>query len=391
MTLIELLIALAITTILFGVVLLMFRTSLESFFISQRSLYLQKVLDEILTDIIDGGAESYGIIDAVEFKDLSDTTLSFIPLWVDAPKNSADNKRFILTKAFSEGGPLPFVEIKTSNSEKFVPMPVTFYSNNNIIEFDSALPSGSKIKAIYLPGSDDSEVIFNLKWDTKNKSLIAQYRKRERKIPKYSSEGVSISEVRFEYFDNTNKLIEPNSKTHKLDSSLFPLVSAVKVLAKVASKGEVREGFVFVNLRNKRSAGAGIKISEGTQIKIPDSYNIRTFSIANISPVTKPGVIEIETRPKTGDIWKITLKLNIKNDKPLIEQYLIEYPKGQVIYTENINMTTDLALNLLSLGTSGRYDYDFDGGAQDAVLLKGDVEFFVTKMDFSGASLYLRP
>ena len=126
-------------------------------------------------------------------------------------------------------------------------------------------------------------------------------------------------------------------------------------------------------------------------MNIPDSHHIRTLSIANVSQIKEGGTIEIEARPQTGDVWKINIELGFKDGKTIIKKYSIEYPAGNTVYSEVINMTTNLPLNFLTLGATGRYDYDADSGTGDVVLLEGDVELVVTKMDADAASLYVRP
>lgn len=399
MTLIELLIALAITAMLFGVITLVLVSSLDSFFISQEDISLQRVLDDVLLEITDGKFEHYGLIDAVEFVRLSETDVSFVPLWVDRPQNTGNNKRFTLTKPFEPGKPLPFVEVKSPYSKSFKPMPVSFYlrgnkgysSNKDVIEFDKVLSPGSKVRAIYLPKGSAKNVVFSLDWNREEGTLTRVYRNIVSAIPRYSTKEISVADIRFEYFDNINAPIPVDLRTKNVDNKLFPFVTAIRVWVKVASKDKFREGFAYVNVRNTRSSGAGIIIREGTSVKIPDSLHIRTLSIMNLLEVKDGGTITIEAKPKVGRAWKLKMELSNKNNKPMIRRYSIEYPPQSIVYTETINMSTDVALNLLTLGGTGRYDYDADPDVEDVVLLEGDVELVVTRMDAAGASLYVRP
>ena len=397
-TLIELLVAVAVTAILFGVVILMLRSSLDSFFLSQGNLRLQKALDDILTEITGEGTDYYGLIDATEFIKFSTTGVSFIPLWVDEPRNKGDSKRFVLTKPIQAGRGAPLVEVKLPYSDEFKPMHAVFIPgehkdplfNDDIVELEKPLVIGSKVRAVYVPSKSARDVVFGFSWN-KGGVLRRTYKKVSSPIPRHPIEGVRIKDIRFEYFDNTNSPIPVNPKTGIISQNLFPFVTAIRVWLKVGTKGESREGFAFINLRNTRTSGSGVIIREGTSMNIPDSHHIRTLSIANVSQIKEGGTIEIEARPQTGDVWKINIELGFKDGKTIIKKYSIEYPAGNTVYSEVINMTTNLPLNFLTLGATGRYDYDADSGTGDVVLLEGDVELVVTKMDADAASLYVRP
>ena len=45
----------------------------------------------------------------------------------------------------------------------------------------------------------------------------------------------------------------------------------------------------------------------------------------------------------------------------------------------------------MTLGANGRYDYDFDEDVNNVVDLAGEVEIEVTRMDVSGAALFIKP
>ena len=64
---------------------------------------------------------------------------------------------------------------------------------------------------------------------------------------------------------------------------------------------------------------------------------------------------------------------------------------GKTVYSEVVNLTLDLPLNFMNLGATGRYDYDYDEDTDNIVNLEGDVELVVTRMDASGAALFIRP
>jgi hypothetical protein len=135
-----------------------------------------------------------------------------------------------------------------------------------------------------------------------------------------------------------------------------------------------------------------LALREGTRILIPDSKNIHTLLITNISGVSSKDELQIEAVPKAGKVWQLSVKFSRTGGaKPIIESYTIEYPPGHPVYTEYPRTSIDLGLNLLVLGANGLYDYDDDEDIEDFVILEGDVVLKVEKMDIEGAGLFVRP
>ena len=123
LTLIELLIALSIATILIGVVVLMLKTSFDAYTFGQQEVLLEKALDDCLDEIAGGGFENYGIKDSLEILNVTPTSITFVPLWLDdshtlKPEHEHpelfDKIPFILNRHFKPGASFPIAEVSTN-------------------------------------------------------------------------------------------------------------------------------------------------------------------------------------------------------------------------------------------------------------------------------------
>jgi len=425
LTLIELLVALSIATILIGVVVLMLKTSFEAYFFGQQEVLLEKALDDCLDEIAGGGFEEYGIKDSLEVLNVTPTAITFVPLWVDdshslSPEHEHpelfDKIPFILNRPFKPGATLPIAELSVVSrqpsaesqrlkTESWRAVPITFVLGprkdpskpDDQVFLNAPVEAGSKIRFIFHPDAANfPDCAMTIKGQ--GNKIMRIYKGKTDTIPKYNLPGVILTDFKLRYFDNTNIEIEPKTE-------LIPDITAVKVsltstlntkatskpLATDHSPLTTKYGSTFINLRNTRTAGTGLIIRQGTRIKIPDSKHIRVFSLANVAGVKEGGTIELEARPKKGNIWKIIIELGYDDKTPILKKYSVQYPAGRTVYTETINLTTDLPLNFMNLGGNGRYDYDFDKDTNNVVNLEGDVELVVTKMDADGAALFIRP
>lgn len=404
-TLIELLIAISITTILTSVLVFMLRTSFDAFSFAQEEILLEKILDTCLEEIASGSFENYGIKDAFEILKVSPNSITFVPLWVDDSHSAlavAMDKMTTLNRQVKPGSVLPIAEVSTdyetrTKQQIWKTVPITFipglHKDPNKLDdrvfLNVPLDVNSKIRFVFQPDATNfPDCAITIRWQ--GDRIIRTYKDRTETIPRYNISGVKLSDFRLEYFDNTNTEIEPRSELiHNITAVKLSLEAMTETKTKYKSTFK-KQAFVFINVRNSRTAGRGLLIQKGTRIKIPDSKHIRIFSLSNVSGIKERGIIELETRPKQGTIWKIRIILGFDDEIPILKRYSVEYPPGRPVYSETINLTTDLPLNFLNLG-GGRYDYDFDKNASNLVNLEGEVELVVTKMDALGAVLFIRP
>jgi len=402
-TLIELLIALAVTSILVSVVVLALKASLDIYHFVQEDLILQKVLDEVLQETADGDFESYGIRDSLEILSASSDSIVFVPLWIDDTHRAKGLKpqpeKFILNRPFKAGAGLPIGEVEFEINPRPVwkPLPLELllgeHKNpskpDDLVISKDPLPAGAKVRFIFHPDATNfPDCTMTIKLD--KDEMTRRYKNETEILPRHNIRGVTLKNIRFQYFDNTNTEILPLD-TGSISKEHIPGITAVKLSLTAAKDKKTKQGSVFVNIRNTRTSGSGLIIRKGTRLKIPDSHRIRTFSLGNIVGIKEGDFIKLEARSQKGRIWKINIELGIKDNLKIIRKYYIDYPAGQTVYSEAINLTTDLPLNFLTLGGVGRYDYDFDEDIGNIVDLEGDVELTVLQMDAAGAALFIRP
>ncbi|HPS20627.1 MAG TPA: prepilin-type N-terminal cleavage/methylation domain-containing protein [Candidatus Omnitrophota bacterium] len=412
LTLIELLIAVSIGAMITGIVVFMLNTSLDSYIYMQTEVVLDKTLDDVLMEVVNGGFDRYGIKDALEITSVSPFAVTFVPLWTDSSHEvEYDHTRvgtlgkapFVLDRKFKEGSPVPLVEVcsklKGAAKDAWNTRQCVFAvggmsgneSKEDLVWLKEPCRIYDKIRFIYHPDVEVSpDTAMTIAW--KNGKIFRTYAGRTERIPKYSLPNVELTELKFSYFDNANTELAPTEVN-------IPSITAVRVWVKASLVDKkknmilyAKEGMLFVNLRNSLTAGAGIIIKKGAKFRMPNSRDVRVFSIANIAGIKEGDIIEILARSDKGGSWQITLNLGIRDGLPVIRRYSVEYPAGNPVYSEEINLTTDLPLNFMTLGGNGRFDYDVDQGSTDnAVDLKGKVELEVKRMDPKGAALFIRP
>lgn len=410
LTLIELLVAISITTILTGVVLFMMNASFDSYFLVDREITVEKALDEALENITGGDFKNMGISDALEILSVEKNSITFVPLWVDeshrvsvehCQKETFTKHPFILNRPFRGGASIPMAEVMepydNSKLGRWHQVPVIFQMSprrNTMTPGDkvfllSPLKPGSRIRFVYEPdGEKAPDTAMTIKY--KDDVITRSYRGKVARVVSYGTPGIVFSALEFKYYDNACMEVEPKKE-------LIPNITAVKVSVRVslfdARTGTLiaeKTGTAFINIRNTHIGGRGLIIREGTRVRLPNSKDVRVFSLANIAGVEEDDVIEIETISSKGKTWKAVMTLGFKDDNPVIKRYSIEYPSGNTLYSETINQTTDIPFSFMDLGGDGRFDYNYDKNT-DVVNLEGDVILYVRRMDAGGAALYIRP
>lgn len=421
LTLIELMVAIAVSTILTGAVVFVLKGGLDAYFYSQEQILLEKVLDEGLDEVIGAGFEGYGIKDALEVLEISPTAIKFVPMWIDdshvVKSEYAEGIQgedvYTLNRPLKPGAALPIAEVfeplDTSYPAKkgiwrrqtiaFIPPKADDPAklDEKVYLSKKAVP-GSRVRFIFQPDASAFEdCAVEIFWQ--DGRLMRRYKGDVKTIPADDIAGVKLSGFKMQYFDNTNTEVAPDKDnianiTAVKVNLTATLPASLKGAVGPITKGEntiSKEGFTFVNLRNSRTAGRGLLIQKGSRIKIPDSNRVRMFSLANISGIKEAGNIELEARPKTGLSWKAVIELGIERDTPLIKRYSIEYPIGSRIHSQRVNLTTDTPLNFMNLSPSASYGLYGAGSDKKTIKVTGDVELLVTRMDAKGAMLFIRP
>lgn len=404
-TLIEFLIVIALIGIIGSVLTLTLSTALDTYHVVSDDIVLQKFLDDTLQEIADGDYEHYGIKDALEFIQAGKNSIFFVPVWInDAHVVQSTGKekkqQFPLEKQFKAGASTPIGQalFKAGGYDYWKTVPLTFQlrekketvDSADFITLDEELPLGTPIRFLYHP-----EVTFHpeaiVVIEQSDHKIMRMYQGTRQAIPKDVLANTEIHDLTFQYFNNANSEILPDPGRGFIAPELLANITAVKVDLKVALGEKIKEGRAFMSIRNTRTSGAGLIIKEGMKIKIPDSDHIRVLSLTNIVGVEEGDQIVLEANAENKSTWRIEIDLGFKNDKAVIKKYAVYYPAGQKIYSEQINLTTDLPLDFLQLGFDGRYDYDVDEKVANIVELKGEVELTVLRMEVEGAALFIRP
>ena len=393
-TLIELLISIAIAVVITASVYFTLSTALESWGYSRDQLALQKVISGVIDEVMSGSVVAYGIRDSLEVISAGSNRIEFVPPWID-DTHSVASRDFIYTlnRKIKPGVGVPIGEIKLSNSGdyKIIPVKKIELEDTAISQVKVGLiaPLGSELRFTYHPDAKANiTVMKTIWWDAEAREVYSEDSEGVESISK-NAFGVKITNMKINYYDNTNTLI---TDTEWVDERDLNMISGVEVYVE-AQLGQYTHSLIgFVNLRNAPLRAGYLTLREGSRIPVPDSRNIHTLLLSNISGVSSGDELQIELTPKAGKSWRINVvfeRLGLSN--PKIESYVIEYPSGHPVHTEYPRRGIDLGLNLLTLGTNGLYDYDDDEDIEDFVVLEGDVMLEVTKMDIEGAGLFVRP
>lgn len=394
LTLIELLISLVIASLIAAAIYFTLNTALESWGYSRDQLSLQKVVSETMDEVVNGGWQVYGIKDGLEVISAGSGRIEFTPPWTDDTHTVA-GKEFIYTlnRKLKPGTAPPIGEIKLPEADQYQSVPVENLELEDAsvsqVRLKFAAPPGSQLRFTYHPDNKANPDVIKVIWyDAKDQQVYTEDTFGRRSISA-NSLGVKITGLRFSYYDNTNKLIIDQES---VDENDLVAITGVEVQME-AQLGQYKDSLVsFTNLRNAPLRSGYLALREGMRILIPDSRNINTFLLTNISGVSSGDELQIEATPDAGKAWRLNIKFSrIGSSKPTIESYAIEYPAHHPVYTEFPKSSIDLGLDFLTLGGNGLYDYDDDKDIEDSVILEGKVILEVKKMDIEGAALFIRP
>lgn len=388
-------ISIAIAAIITGAIYFSLDTALESWGYSRDQLALQKVLSEVMDEILSGTPATYGVRDTLELCAAGSKRIEFVPPWTDDTHTVA-SKGFIYTlnRKIKPAASVPIAEMKLPETGEYQILPVKVMeledSPLSQVKLGFAAPSGSQLRFTYHPDvkthSDVSKAIW---WDAQLKQVYSEKAQGVENISK-NPFGVEITNMEFHYYDNANNLL--NESFEWMDDRDLPMVTGIEVSME-ARLGQYSQQLVsFVNLRNAPMSSGYLALREGTRIPIADSFNIHTLLLTNFSGVSSGDELQLEATPHSGKTWRINIKFSRTGmANPKIESYTIEYPPQDPVYVEYPRSNIDLGLDLLILGANGFYDYDDDEDVEDFVILEGEVLLEVTKMDIEGVGLFVRP
>ncbi|HDZ76924.1 MAG TPA: hypothetical protein ENH41_02425 [Candidatus Omnitrophica bacterium] len=404
-TIIELLVVVVLIVGVISVIGLVLKGGLRAWFIGEGEFALQRQVQRIIMEIVEGSDNIAGIRETLEIIEVTPTSLGVVPLWIDIHrKYEEESKEFVLSKQFKAGAALPIGQIKPPDSKKFFSVPILFKygeernpdSPDDVVIFANDIPKGADVRIFFHPDATlDEQVIMRYYWDKESQKVFRTYRGWTEDVMRYGK-GVNVIDFKFTYFDNLNNQIEP-VYSNKTGAAVVPervsALSAIGIGCRVERGTLVRELSSFVSVRSLGgNLGSGLALTEGAIIRIPNSQNIRTLVLDNIAGVKQDDVLEIEVESsRSSRIWKVSIKFGIVDGGPSIIGFDIDYPLGFTVYSSRRRRIIKKGLNLLKLGNE-YFDYDDDKNVNDIVSIEGDeVTLRVAKMDIAAAAVYVRP
>lgn len=403
-TIVELLISITVLTVIAGVEVMLLQAGLDAWRYGTARSRLQAASDELMEILLEGGYEGEGIRDGVEMKLAEATAIGFVPLWTDRshrpdPVRNKD-QRFILERQFKAGAPNPIGQVKKPETADFISVPIKFtYGSSrdprapdDVVQFLDPIPPRSELKILYTPdGESDPEVIKIFRWDPATQRVYQSYGGRTRDILN-PSETVRVARCVFLYYDNLNRLIP--MKGEALSSLSTKRATAVKLYLLLSQGTELKELTSFTNVRNVSTIGA--TITEGAELPMPSPAKIKAFSLGAFYGLKRDGIVEMVIRAAGRPRWKIRMKFTAgaKGDELVLQRFQMEAPPGKILASVIVeqNVSAGEFVNMQTLDRTGLYDYDDDEEVKDLVEVKGrNPVVTVTRLDFEGASLFIRP
>ncbi|MFH1753079.1 MAG: hypothetical protein ABH875_02750, partial [Candidatus Omnitrophota bacterium] len=394
-TLIELIISIAITVIIVGAIYFSLDTAMQSWEYIKDQLAIQKVLNETVDKIMSGSVVVFGIKDALEILNAGENRAEFVPPWTDNTHTVSDyNYKYTLNGNIKPGTPPPIGEVRLSDEEPYRIVSVSIVeeeaSARSLVRLGEAIPGGYQLRFTYhVDPVSISEAVKSIWWDPEELEVFSEYKGKVSSMSE-NTFGVDITRMELRYYDKANNLI---TESQWVDGRDIGIIAGVELVLEARLGQYKAEAISFVALRNASTRSGYFPIHEGMKLNIPDSYDIHTLILKNITGVNNGDTIELKAIPDSDKTWRIRIVFSRSAlIRPKIEQYVIEYPPGNEVLVEYPRTDMGAGLNLLALGTNGRYDYDYDGeDFDDKVLFKGDVTLEIERMDIKGAGIFVRP
>ncbi|MFH1504685.1 MAG: type II secretion system protein [Candidatus Omnitrophota bacterium] len=392
-TLIELLVSIAITVIITAAIYFSLNSALDSWGYLQNQLALQKVLSEAIEEVIAGTEAVHGLRDSLEITSAGAGRVEFIPPWSDDTHMAVKNFAYTLNRRIKPGTAVPIGEAKYPESNKYRIVPIKIMKSEDLkisqVKLGYDVPAASQLRFTYHPDPKANLDVFKtIWWDSETYQIYSEDLNGLENISR-NPFGIQITNMKLSYYDNANNLI---TDFEWVDNKDLNMITGIEVSMEAKLGQHTQNLISFINLRNAPMRSGYLALKQDMRLPIPDSHNVRIFSITNISGVANGDELQIEAVPEFGETWRAKIKFSRAGlAEPKIESCTIEYPPQNIVYTEYPRMSIDVGLDLLTIGASGLYDYDDDNETDDIVMLEGEVMLKVIKMDIEGVGLFIRP
>lgn len=393
---IEMLITVAISSLIAAALYFSLRSALESWEIAQDQLVLQQVSSHLMEELAEGMPGEYGLRDALEVTEGSPAHISTVMPWTDNTQDVyTTSDTFTLNKHIKPGTSSPIAEVLLPEDKDYRLLPVVMIDKGKTEEkpelrLGMQVSAGSRLRFTFHPDyKKDADVITVFRYDEGEQAVFIEDKDGRRQASK-NVFGVKITDFMIRYFDANNEELGVRGAISTRD---IPEITGVEIVFRAESKnGTTRKGITFIALRNAPRRLGNLSLKEGASFQIANSKEIKALYLTNLSGIDNRDLLVLNARPQSGSSWR--LKLQFGNypglAAPIIDNYSIEYPPGNKVFTDRPKMPVDLGFNLLTLGPNGLYDYD-DDGVGDTVILDGKVKLEVEKMDIGGAAIFARP
>ncbi len=404
LTLVELLIAILVLSILAGVEVFLLNTALESWTYSSTRVEMQRAAADLLERLLEGGYEEEGIRDAVEMAEAGLSSIGFVPLWTDR-SHSPDavrnpDQKFVLERQFKLAGPTPIGQVRLPDSEDFVPVSIKLIygsgrdpkAPDDVVQFLDPIPPRAWIRILYVPDTqNDPEAIKFFRWDPAEKRVYESYAGLTKNTLQRAGK-VKVERCAFLYYDNLNRLI-PMTEGESLSALSLRRATAVKLYLLLSLGQDRMELTSFTNIRNVATIGA--TVTEGARLPMPAPKASKAFSIGDFYGFKREGIVELLIHSQDKE-WLIRLKFkrSEREEDLILQRFQIESPRNKILTSAILDQPISASefVNLQTIDRSGLYDYDEDEDVRDLIVMP-DAPAVVTvvRLDFEGASLFIRP
>lgn len=392
LTLIELVIAIAISILISTVLYFSLNSALGTWQLTQDRLLLQQVSSQLMEQLAEGLPDTYGLRDALELIDCSSYHIKVVMPWTDDTHEVYSGiSTYTLNKHIKPGTSIPIAEALLPEAKEYKVVPISFVDSGKSDDYPKVrleldIQPGALLRFTFHPDyRRDADVLTTFRYDAGEQAVFIDDKDGSRNISQ-NPFGVKITDFILRYFDNTNAQLGASS-------SDLPVITGIEIAFKTESRnGNVRETVTFISLRNAPMHSGNLILREGKTIPIPNSKEIQVFFLSNLSGIDNNDTLVLDAISNAGKDWRVNLHFYKPSvlGPAVIGLYSIEYPIGNKIYSERPNTPAVLGFNLLNLSPNGLYDYD-DDRMQDRVLLEGKVVLEVKKMDITGASVFVKP
>ncbi|MBI4357748.1 MAG: prepilin-type N-terminal cleavage/methylation domain-containing protein [Candidatus Omnitrophica bacterium] len=396
LTLIEVLIAVSIASILTAGIERLLDTALTAWGLTLEEAAIAKLSEETMQQMIEGGYESQGIRDAVELLEVASSSISFTTLWTEWFDRMPKDGKFYLTKRMRPGAPPPVCEVRFPGSREFKSYAAAVERGDGIgpqwIDFGFPIRPGALVRLTYQPDvKAHPELVMRYTWD-KNEMRINRFYNGAQTGFNLKERTIKATSVHFIYYDGNNRPVDIEGKTLSR-ANMLVRISAVKIELEFEGHQLKKRASSSVNIRALGKSGLGIILAKELDIPLPDSEHIQLLQLVNFTGVDEGQIIEFKIHaPKAEDAWRFKMYLGRDGEIPVMRRYEIFYPSNQLVYEENQETALSRGFDLLSVGPEGLYDYDDDDGILDKVQFKGEqITLSVLQSDPDGVMLIVRP